>query len=209
MVGTPDSELCTSSELRNQCSLLDDPQRTLDVVNNQLTGSVRIRPLDISDAPELAEAYVANRGYLQPWEPVHPDGFYTVGGQQDAVDRCLAVQADSRGFFWVLVDGPSIVGRVSLSNVVGGAFLSSDVGYWVAEEYQGRGLASAAVEVVSNVARESLGLHRIQAGTVVNNVASQRVLERCSFTMIGLAPQYLHINGEWQDHLLFQRILHD
>jgi ribosomal-protein-alanine N-acetyltransferase len=50
------------------------------------------------------------------------------------------------------------------------------------------------------------GLHRLQAGTLVHNHRSQQVLERNGFTRIGLAPRYLRIAGEWQDHLLFQRL---
>ena len=49
-----------------------------------------------------------------------------------------------------------------------------------------------------------LGLHRVEAGTLVHNRASQRVLERNGFVRYGLAPQYLRIAGRWQDHVLFQ-----
>jgi ribosomal-protein-alanine N-acetyltransferase len=35
------------------------------------------------------------------------------------------------------------------------------------------------------------------------------VLRRCGFTEYGRAPQYLFIAGAWQDHVMFQRILHD
>lgn len=178
-------------------------------MSEHLHGSVSIRSLALSDGPELAAAYVRNRDYLQPWDPVRPESFFTSDGQQDAVAHSVALQTERRGFFWVLTDGPLIVGRISVSNVVRGAFQSGDLGYWVAEEYQGRGLASAAVEVASTVARTEGGLHRIQAGTLVHNTASMKVLERCSFTRIGMAPRYLCINGAWQDHLLFQRILHD
>ena len=52
-----------------------------------------------------------------------------------------------------------------------------------------------------------LGLHRLEAGTLAHNTGSQRVLLKCGFTEIGLAPGYLKIAGEWQDHLLFQRLL--
>ncbi len=69
--------------------------------------------------------------------------------------------------------------------------------------------ASAATGAVCRMAAEELGLHRIQAATLSNNIASRRVLEHCAFHEIGFAPQYLRINGRWQDHVLFQRILHD
>lgn len=168
-----------------------------------------IRSLDVLDAPALTDAYVRNRDYLRPWEPLRPEDFYSIGGQQDAVAGSVTDQASGRGYFWVLTDGPHIVGRISLNNVVKGAFFSGDLGYWVAEDHQGRGVASAAVDAVCRVAANELGLHRIQAGTLVDNVASQRVLERNGFTSIGLAPGYLRINGRWQDHILFQRLLHD
>ena len=51
-----------------------------------------------------------------------------------------------------------------------------------------------------------LGLHRVEAGTLVDNGASQRVLEKNGFERIGVAPSYLRIAGAWRDHILFQRL---
>ena len=66
-------------------------------------------------------------------------------------------------------------------------------------------LATGAVGAVVEHAFGPLGLHRVEAGTLVDNVASQRVLEKNGFERIGLARNYLHIGGAWRDHLLFQR----
>jgi ribosomal-protein-alanine N-acetyltransferase len=90
-----------------------------------------------------------------------------------------------------------------------GPFRSAWLGYWIAADRQGRGLATAAVERVCRIARETVGLHRLEASTRPDNLASQRVLEKSGFEPIGMAPRYLHIGGEWRDHRLFQRILHD
>lgn len=49
----------------------------------------------------------------------------------------------------------------------------------------------------------------MEAGTLVDNLASQRVLTKAGFERFGLAPRYLHIDGAWRDHRLFQRLLHD
>ena len=80
-------------------------------------------------------------------------------------------------------------------------FCSADLGYWVSQEYNGRGVATAAVAAVVRRAFDELGLHRVQAGTLVHNLGSQQVLLRNDFTRIGLAPAYLRIAGRWQDHL--------
>lgn len=68
----------------------------------------------------------------------------------------------------------------------------------------GRGLATAAVRDIMGVAFEELGLHRIQAGTLLHDVRSQHVLERNGFVRFGMAPEYRCIAGEWQDHALYQ-----
>lgn len=73
----------------------------------------------------------------------------------------------------------------------------------------GQGTGDGAVEEVCRIAREELGLHRVEAGTLVDNTASQRVLAKAGFEQYGTAPKYLHINGAWRDHRLFQRLLHD
>ncbi|MNH44766.1 ribosomal-protein-S5-alanine N-acetyltransferase [compost metagenome] len=57
--------------------------------------------------------------------------------------------------------------------------------------------------------RTELRLHRMQAATLLHNIGSQRVLLGNGFERIGLAPKYLRIAGEWQDHVLFQRLLEE
>jgi ribosomal-protein-alanine N-acetyltransferase len=86
-----------------------------------------------------------------------------------------------------------------------GFFRSASVGYWVAEDRNAKGLATAAVGELVTRAFGELGLHRLEAGTLVDNIASQRVLEKNDFDRIGLARRYLLIAGEWRDHILFQR----
>ncbi len=97
---------------------------------------------------------------------------------------------------------------MNLNNIVRGVLRSASVGYWVDAEHLGRGLASGAVEFACAQA-QGRGLHRVEAGTMVHNVASQRVLERAGFEVYGMAPKFLFIAEAWQDHKLYQRILHD
>src|SRR5215469_16382401 len=84
-----------------------------------------------------------------------------------------------------------------------GALQSASVGYWVSKSHNGRGLATAAVADIITIAFRELGLHRLQAETLLHNTASQRVLTRTGFRPFGIAPSYLKIAGKWQDHVLF------
>ena len=167
-----------------------------------------IRPLRGDDGPAMAAAYTRNRAHLEQWDPTRDPSFYTVAGQQDAIDRQLSLVHGGLLGAWVVVCGEDIVGRANLNNVVRGVLCSASVGYWVDRDHLRRGLASTAVEHACAEAL-AMGLHRVDAGTMVHNVASQRVLLRAGFEQYGMAPRFLFIAGDWQDHNLYQRILHD
>jgi len=173
-----------------------------------LPDGYRIVPLRVDHAEAAAAAYTRNREHLAPWDPVREESFYTVEGQQDALVRQLSLVEGGLMAAWVIEHGPDVVGRVNLNNVVRGVLCSAAVGYWVDQTHLRRGLATAAVEHACREAA-AMGLHRVEAGTMVHNVASQRVLLRAGFEQYGMAPRFLFIAGDWQDHNLYQRILHD
>ncbi|MGW0855160.1 GNAT family N-acetyltransferase [Streptomyces sp. NPDC002690] len=165
-----------------------------------------LRPAAASDAPALADALLRSRTYMAPFEPVRPDSFYTPEGQAERLAGHLA----AGGYAWVAVDEEDrAVGSFTLSGVALGAFRSAVFGYWVAVDQAGRGIATAAVRRICELAADDLGLHRVEAGILLYNTASRRVLEKCGFEEFGLAPKFLYIDGEWRDHRLFQRILND
>ncbi|MFE7467123.1 GNAT family N-acetyltransferase [Streptomyces sp. NPDC057499] len=177
---------------------------------HRLDAEIRLRPVTMDDAAPLAASLARSRAYMQPWEPVRPDRFYTEQGQRERLAGLLADRAAGRAHAWVLADEEDrAVGGFNLNGVVLGPWCSAALGYWVDVEYAGRGLATAAVRRICEVAGDRLGLHRIEAGTMLENAASQRVLAKCGFEEYGTAPRFLHINGGWRDHRLFQRILHD
>ena len=171
--------------------------------------TVEVRLVEPGDAAALAALVVRSREALAPWEPLHPDDYFTEAGQRRALVQALARQTrDEQHPFVILVDGRP-AGRINLNDVVRGAFQNAHLGYWVDVAHQGRGVATAAVCAVLAVAFDELGLHRVQAGTLVHNHPSRRVLAKNGFSEIGYAPRYINIAGRWQDHVLHQRLVDD
>ena len=156
-----------------------------------------IRPLTVEDAGELTALLVENRAFLAPFEPPRDERFYTVEGQRERLER-------EGPHDFAILDRERIAGTMQLSNIVRGPLQSANLGYWVAERANGKGLATTAVGELIPIAFGELGLHRLEAGTLVDNLASQRVLEKNGFERIGTARGYLHIGGAWRDHILFQ-----
>ena len=162
------------------------------------------RLITADDAPALAQLLRLNRDFLAPWEPLRSDDFFTEDAQRIAIQNALCEHEQGRNLPLVILDEEaSIIGRITLNGIVRGAFQSCSVGYWVSQSRNGRGLASAAVGEVVGLAFRGLGLHRLQAETLLHNTPSQRVLIRNGFRPFAVAPSYLKIAGEWQDHVLF------
>jgi ribosomal-protein-alanine N-acetyltransferase len=165
------------------------------------------RLVTLDDVPALTELVRANKDFLAPWEPAHGGDYFTEDGQCALVTAAL-VRHRLRQMVphVILSESGQVAGRVTLNDIVWGPFRSCHLGYWVSAAENGRGLATAAVRHIAAVAFGELDLHRIQAGTLLHNTGSQRVLERNGFTRFGVAPQYLRIAGRWQDHVLYQLI---
>lgn len=161
-----------------------------------------MRRLEVADAKALLDVQLRDRKFLDPWEPIRPDSFFTLEYQ----DHRLAKQREARdavdlGIF--LAPDDELVGRVQLSGISAAPFLNAQLGYFVAERYNGRGYGTEAVRQAVAAAFGELGLHRVQAAVMPRNVASIRVLEKAAFREEGFALRYLQIAGIWEDHKLY------
>lgn len=168
-------------------------------------GIIRLDPLGDADAGDFLELYKENRPFLEPWIPKVEDEFFTLAGQTSNLLRMMVLrEADQAyGYGIRLVKSNQLVGRITLSNVVRGAWDNATLGYWVSQAYNGRGAATAAVRLVVDQAFDALDLHRIQAAIMPHNAGSLRVIEKAGFLYEGYAPFYLRIAGKWQDHKIY------
>ena len=114
--------------------------------------------------------------------------------------------------YWIIeVDGTSC-GQVQLA--VDEGFrqqLMATLGYTVAEEMQGRGVATEAVRQAIRIAfgPGGLGLERIEAVAAVENIASRRVLEKAGFQFEGVRRGLLRIQGQRVDHGCYGMLVTD
>ncbi len=162
-----------------------------------------IRPFVRRDAEELTALRLRNRAYLEPWEldADDPERWYTVAGV-----RAWITDGQAR---FAILDGGELAGMLSLTGVERGPIQSAMLSYFVDQARAGRGVATRAVADAIAYAFGELGLHRLEAGTAVANLASQRVLERNGFTLVGTLRRHLLLHGVWTDHLLWERLADD
>ncbi len=114
---------------------------------------------------------------------------------------------DGSGRF-IVVAGGEDAGWVTLQRVDRDDRTAS-VGYTIAERFRARGIATAAVRAVIDIAFGPLGIERLGAVAAVENIASRRVLERSGFRFEGIARGLLVIAGERVDHATYGLLVTD
>ena len=172
----------------------------------QITEAVHLSPLQRRHAAALADLYRANRSFLAPFQPLADDSFYTPAAQAERIDATRRRSRADEGYSYAIELDGTLVGTLTISDIIRGSFQSAHLGYWVSSAVNGRGIGTAAVAAAVELSFGELRLHRLQAATLLTNHASQRVLEKNGFERIGVSPKYLRIAGRWQDHVLFARV---
>ncbi len=92
-----------------------------------------------------------------------------------------------------------LVGLVGLILQRGDYRLSAEIGYWLGEEYWGKGIMTEAVGEVVRLGFDKLNLLRIYSSVKGNNIASQRVMEKVGFSLEGVLRSAIIKNGHIQD----------
>lgn len=164
---------------------------------------ISIRLLEGNDAKDFANLYLKNRENMKTYEPVRREKFYTEEYQRKIIEE--SEKSDTTYTFGIFIN-QKLIGKITIGNIVRGAFQSAYMGYWIDEDYRNKGYMSQAAKLAVKFGFEELKLHRIEANVMTFNKPSLRVLEKCGFKRIGLARRYLKINGKWEDHYIHQII---
>ncbi|WP_370679167.1 GNAT family N-acetyltransferase [Comamonas sp. GB3 AK4-5] len=164
-----------------------------------------IRLLAASDAPALWAFERAHRAYFEQWVQARPERFYSAPGFAEEMAASLQRQDSDQAFHYLIWEGEALVGRINLTQVRRTHFHSASLGYRVAPDCGGRGLASLAVEAVLQQAFSTHQLQRIEAVARPENQASVRVLQKQGFTQFGHSRRSFELHGQWFDLLCFER----
>jgi ribosomal-protein-alanine N-acetyltransferase len=176
------------------------PPKNPDVLT---TPRLRLRPAVISDFAAWKEIREKNRAYLQPFEPAWPEAVLEESFFRRRVERLTADFEHDRTYAFLIFCDSNLIGGININNVTRAAAQFASLGYWLDEASQGQGYMTEAAQAVCGFAFSRLRLMRLNAATLPHNRKSRMMLERVGFREEGYAPEYLQIDGRWQDHVLY------
>ncbi|MBI5998596.1 GNAT family N-acetyltransferase [Clostridium perfringens] len=189
---------------------INDFNDKVKLVQFQLnTERLALRNLTPENTEEMLDYYIRNEEHLRQYEPTRDSGFYTYEGQKEILTESFRQFIDGTSIDLGIFKDEKLIGKIKLSNIVYGILRNAFVGYSIDKEHQGRGYMKEALNTVCSYAFEEMGLHRLEASTLMENSRSQGVLKACGFNELGISEKYLYINGEWRDHKIFYKVNDD
>lgn len=131
----------------------------------------------------------------------HP---YTARHATQFILQAMRTDTDAINFA-IEVDGEAVGG---IGIVVGKDIerYSAEIGYWLAEDYWGRGIAAEALAMMTTYAFERMNLLRLFAVPFATNLQSTRVLEKAGYVREGILRASAVKYGQPRDQLLYARV---
>jgi ribosomal-protein-serine acetyltransferase len=140
----------------------------------------------------------ANRAHLREWLS-WVDSTLAVKDIAAFIHASVEARGAGLAYDFVIERAGEPVGVISL-NRIDAANLAASIGYWLARDWQGRGIVTAACSAVVDFGFTELQLNRIVLAAAVGNARSRRVAERLGFVHEGTNRDAQWLNNRFVDH---------
>lgn len=169
---------------------------------------ISIKLLSVPEMDKILEFELLNREFFEKTCLPRGDSYYELDNFKRIIEDLVQEQGEGLLFMYLIYNNMGeIIGRVNLADVQRGNFNKAELGYRIGEAHQGRGYATKAVKLILEEVINNHKLHRIEAGTSVNNIGSQIVLIKNGFRFVGKQEKYILLNGEWHDNIIFEKVI--
>jgi ribosomal-protein-serine acetyltransferase len=167
----------------------------------ELRTGCHLRLFEESDAEELECVIAANRAYLARWL----DWANETGGAEawlEFIRRTREKVGANDGFVAAIIDGDAIVGWVGFDHVDWSA-RSTSIGYWLAQDRQGRGIMTEAVAALTAYAFDVWELDRVEIRVAEGNLRSAAIAQRLGFRVEGRVGKQERHRDSFKDIVVY------
>ncbi|MFJ7186029.1 GNAT family N-acetyltransferase [Lysinibacillus xylanilyticus] len=154
---------------------------------------ISINSLQERDAEELFEFEKNNRLFSEQMVPSRGEDYFNFETFKIRHKELLTEQQENESKFYLIRDNSDkIIGRINLVDIDTTNDIA-EVGYRVGQEYGGKGIGARALKLLLET---EISVTKIKAKTTINNIASQRVLEKNGFKQVSTSDDEFEMNGK-------------
>lgn len=176
----------------------------------QLSASedIVLQEITLEDAEDIFHTIDSQRDYLGQWLPFVPLT-QTVDFSMSFIQSVLNTPFENREHTFVVRYKGAFAGLVGFRDTDRGN-RKTEIGYWLSEPFQKRGIATQSVQALLQFAFEDLGMNRIQIRCAVGNLPSKQVPQRLGFTFEGTERAgELFPDGHFEDLEVYSLLKHE
>ncbi|GAC1651729.1 MAG: GNAT family protein [Vulcanimicrobiaceae bacterium] len=186
----------------------NNPAIALTDFHLRVNEETELRPVRLADTEELYRLVHQNYGHLYPWMGWVPEDGVTREGIRDFLrSKEKAAREQTQYHAAIVLDG-RIIGSIGLS-VIDWQNRIAHVGYWLSEEWTGRGIMTASVSSLVGYAFDALEFNRIEIRCEAENDKSAAVPRRLGFRHEGTLREAQLIHGRYRDDCIFAMLARD
>jgi len=161
--------------------------------------------MSLNNLKDIYNFEIENKTFFEKGLPPRPEGYFEFSSFKVMMLEILEEQSDGACHMHIIRDSDgTVIGRINLHSITTGKVTEAELGYRIGEKEQGKGYASASVDLILQKAFLDYGITSIKAGTSTENIGSRKVLEKNGFNLVGEEKKVMKINGRWLDGLLFK-----
>ncbi len=166
-----------------------------------------LRTLELSDADLLFALTDSCRRYLRQWLP-WLDATQTVDDTRVFIQSTLRQLEANAGFQSGVWSDGRLVGVIGFHHL-DWPNRSTNIGYWLGEHFQGRGIMTRSCAALVEFSFESWNLHRVEIRCAVNNTKSRAIPERLGFVAEGMFREAEWLYDHFVDHIVYGMLEND
>ena len=160
-----------------------------------------------SDADALFAQVEADRIGMRRWLP-WVDQTASVADERAYLRFAREQIVQDKLWLALMVVDHQVAGMIDIHNL-DAENQSGEIGYWIGPDFRGHGIVTRALKAVEQVAFTELGLHRLGLVAAVENLPSQAVAKRRQFVQEGVLRDFLQLDGQAHDVVLFSKLATD
>lgn len=168
---------------------------------HKIDENVSLRLIEVNDAEKIFELTDKSRGYLREWLP-WLDSTTKVEDTKGFIKGCLKGYAENISLTTVILFDEEIVG-VAGFNRINWSNKTAYIGYWLGEEFQGKGIMTKAAKALTDYAFHHLNLNKVDIRAASGNKKSRSIPERLNFVNEGCIRRAEWLYDHFVDHIVY------
>ncbi|PTY78968.1 alanine acetyltransferase [Heyndrickxia sporothermodurans] len=173
----------------------------------KIDDELSLKLIELNDTAKVFELTNQSRGYLREWLP-WLDSTTMIEDTKNFISSCLKGYSENKSLTTVILYDGEIVGTAGF-NQLNWSNKTGQIGYWLSEDFQGKGIMTRVAKALTDYAFKELKLNKVEIKAAAENNKSRAIPERLGFMNEGCIRHAEWLYDHFVDHIVYGMLAHE